>query len=298
MTELDPQIADTDTHSSTPNRGLFDQFPRLRTTLGSLAALSVLTTGVTACASGEITKITLQKNSQTVTMPERYYAAVAAAGNICGAITEQDIVAQLAVEDGPPNWPLTVTSETGAEGPAQWEPYVFAYYTKKGIISGGSISNLYDAVDDMGELDCYNAKRNDGSANAAMQIYNSGHNGGAPQYAALVLQIAQTVNIGYDGSLSSATGIETPEQTAFTSPFARLLAHDGYTLTSASSKTASAPFPKPYIACPQLVFHEQGATFSIRFAGVQNGSAVTPPDGLDALQLKNFEQAHNALCAK
>lgn len=313
MTEFAPETPYTDgIDPNTSGRGLFNwlqERPRLR---GALAVLSIAATAVTGCAAqGEITDITLKMPNNPPTLPpipvtmpsspnSNYYGAIEAAGAICpGVISEADIVAQLAVEDGPGDgWSPTVVSSAGAIGTAQWEPATHTELIQEHIISPGSLYSVYSAIIQMTQWDCYNAEHNGGSANAAMQIYNSGHNGGAPGYADLILnQIAPTVQISYGNPSSTSTSSGATQRSASLTPFGRLVEHAGYDVTSSTSDTATAPFPGGYFVCPSLNFDKVGAaTFSVGFASHPSLTIPTPPNDISAIGLERYEREHKLLC--
>jgi hypothetical protein len=148
--------------------------------------------------SGVPTKITFEVAGypKPFTMPKSYYHAIYVAGRICPkSISEAELVAQADVEDGTAfGWNPYEVSPAGAEGPAQFEEYTFTEDTDDGIISGGDIDNVDDAIKDMGQLDCYNAKKYD-SEFTALEVYVSGRAGVDPSYPNLINQIASTVSI-------------------------------------------------------------------------------------------------------
>lgn len=282
--------------------------PGARKFIGVVALTGIVVLGAMTLTAQEESgngvpiNITFEVDGANYTMPSNYYQAVEDAGNICSAITESDIVGQAEEEDGTAfNWKPGEVSPAGAEGPAQFEEATFTEETKAGVISGGDIWSVYDSIRDMGQLDCYNAKKY-GSIVTAFEVYVSGRPGVDSEYADTIEATAATVNIATapatnpnHGGGSGHSGHSSGSGHGSGSSFAQKLVHAGYDMNTSDGawtqgESASAPFPG-HPNCPRVVFEQVGSGWSVNFVNFP-ANAAPVPNNATASDVIRIERRH------
>lgn len=227
-------------------------------------------------------------------VPSQYVGLILQAGQQCGPVTPNILVGQIQRESS-----FRADASSGvAYGISQFTPATWQSQDH-GHAFPGNYWNPADAISAEATYDCELVSEY-GSLDAALQAYNSGSPDGNSAYSSYIEGVANTVVISGSAPPARASSDggagSRPHSHSSTGSFGIELSHAGYDMNSSAAwvqgQSASAPFPG-HPGCPSVLFTQDGATFSVAFAGFPS-SGSQPPNGISATGLERYEHGRLA----